>query len=81
MRCDHRDVHGRRHDATGVALRGKSLTITGQRGTYESPLADLATATDTQIGYSQTLVSSDGTGPVTWTISSGALPAGLVLRA
>ena len=39
----------------------------------------LATATETQTGYSQTLVSSDGTDPIIWTISSGALPAGLIL--
>jgi hypothetical protein len=40
----------------------------------------LASATRTQAGYSQTLTETGGTGPFTWSISSGSLPTGLGLN-
>ena len=42
--------------------------------------SSLATATQTQIGYSQTLASTGGTAPLTWSITAGALPTGLSLN-
>ena len=41
----------------------------------------LATATEGQVGYSQTLTATGGTAPSLWSISSGSLPTGLVLTA
>ena len=41
----------------------------------------LKAATQGQIGYSQTLASSGGTAPITWSITSGSLPNGLTLDA
>jgi len=67
-------------DANGVASTGKSLTIT----VYAVPAvttSSLATATEDQVGYAQALVSSGGTAPITWSISSGSLPANLSLTA
>jgi hypothetical protein len=37
----------------------------------------LPTATDGQVGYSQTLAVTGGTGPYTWSTTTGNLPAGL----
>ena len=41
----------------------------------------LKAATQGQIGYSQTLASTGGTAPITWSITSGSLPNGLTLDA
>ena len=40
----------------------------------------LATATQGQVGYSQTVVATGGTAPFTWSISSGVLPTGLSIN-
>ena len=53
---------------TIVVNAAPSVTTTG-----------LATATDGQTGYSQTLASAGGTAPITWSISIGVLPSGLTL--
>lgn len=55
---------------TGGASNVGSLTIT----TASLPDADR------NISYSQTLTASGGTSPYTWSISAGALPAGLTLN-
>ena len=37
--------------------------------------------TDVGIGYSDTLTATGGTGPYTWSVSAGSLPAGITLNA
>ncbi len=41
----------------------------------------LATATQTQVGYSQTVAGTGGTTPYAWSVSSGILPSGLTINA
>ena len=65
-------------DTNNVASSGKSLTITVNAAPSVTTTS-LATATDGQTGYSQTLAESGGTSPFTWSISSGSLPSGLSL--
>jgi len=58
------------------------LTLTPPASTFQPPLAVSTTAlSDGTVGsaYSQSLSASGGTGPYTWTVSAGALPAGLNL--
>ncbi|HEV3266832.1 MAG TPA: putative Ig domain-containing protein, partial [Acidimicrobiales bacterium] len=65
-------------DADGVVAT-KSLTIT----VNVSPsitTSSLATATQSETGYSQTLAGTGGTSPNVWSISSGTLPTGLSLN-
>ena len=64
-------------DANAVAA-SKSLTITVNAAPSVTTTT-LATATQGQVGYSQTLTSAGGTAPITWSISTGTLPAGLTL--
>jgi hypothetical protein len=64
-------------DAYGV-FGTKSLTIT-VNAAPNITTTTLATATQTQTGYSQTLAVSNGTTPFTWSLSSGSLPLGLSL--
>ncbi len=64
-------------DSYGVSAT-QSLTIT----VNPLPLitvTPLATATDGQTGYSQTLAATGGTTPYTWSITSGVIPTGLTL--
>jgi hypothetical protein len=67
-------------DSKGVASAGKSLTITVNAAPAVTTTT-LATATQTQAGYSQPLASTGGTGAKTWAVTVGALPAGLSLNA
>ena len=55
--------------ALGITIAGPALTVT----TTSLPAGVIGTA------YSQTLTGSGGTGPYSWTLSAGALPAGLAL--
>ena len=41
--------------------------------------SSLPAATQTQVGYSQTLASAGGSSPISWSIFSGTLPTGLTL--
>ncbi len=66
-------------DANGVSDT-KSLTITVNAAPNITTTA-LATATQTQTGYSQTLAVTGGTAPLTWSVSVGTLPTGLTLNA
>jgi hypothetical protein len=66
-------------DAQGVSDT-QPLTIT-VNAVPTITAATLATATDTQSAYSQTLATTGGTTPFTWTVSSGALPSGLSINA
>jgi len=65
-------------DANGVASIGKSLTIV-VNATPAITTLNLATATEGEAGYLQTLTSVGGTTPITWSISSGSPPTGLFL--
>jgi large repetitive protein len=67
-------------DSTGATASSGSLSITVSPAPAVNTTT-LATATQTEAGYSQTLASSGGTAPITWSISSGALPTGLSLTA
>jgi prepilin-type N-terminal cleavage/methylation domain-containing protein len=64
-------------DADGVASAPRSLTLT------VNPAVDITTTTlpqATKTGtYSQTLVATGGTGTLTWSVTSGALPPNLSL--
>ena len=64
-------------DADGVSTT-QPLTITVNAPPIVTTTS-LATATQDQTGYSQTLAASNGTTPFTWTISAGSLPNGLGL--
>jgi hypothetical protein len=66
-------------DANAVAGT-KSLTITVSAAPSVTTTS-LATATDSQTNYSQTLAATGGTGSLTWSVSGGTLPAGLTLNA
>ena len=66
-------------DANGVTAT-KSLTIT-VNAVPSVTTASLATATDGQTGYSQTLAGTGGTTPYTWSVTTGSLPTGLSLNA
>ena len=66
-------------DANNVSAT-KSLTITVNAAPSVTT-ASLATATDTQTTYSQTLAATGGTTPYAWTVTTGSLPSGLVLNA
>ena len=64
-------------DSLGMTS-SQSLTITVNPALSIST-SSLATANQGETGYSQTLASSGGTAPITWSISSGSLPLGLSL--
>ena len=66
-------------DANGVAAT-KTYTLT-VNGAPSITTSSLATATQTQTGYSQTLVGTGGTTPYLWSITTGSLPSGLSLNA
>ncbi|MEP6660061.1 MAG: Ig domain-containing protein, partial [Acidimicrobiales bacterium] len=78
---------------SGAVLGGiiaKTIVFLGGGGggqfTLGSPPVSVTTtslkaATQGQIGYSQTLASTGGTAPITWSITSGSLPNGLTLDA
>lgn len=63
--------------AGGAATKALSITIVA------GPTIDTASLPNGEVGvaYSQTLAASGGIPPYTWSISSGALPAGLSLNA
>jgi hypothetical protein len=59
-----------------TATKSLSITINPQLAvTTTSPLPDGTVGT----AYSDTLASSGGTSPVTWAVTTGTLPAGLIL--
>ena len=65
-------------DANG-AVATESLTLT-VNGVPSITTTSLATATQTETGYAQTLVNTGGTAYYSWSISAGALPTGLSLN-
>jgi len=64
-------------DAAGTATRSLSLTIYGPLAVSTASLPNGTTGT----AYSQTLAAAGGLTPYTWSVSSGAMPAGLSLAA
>jgi hypothetical protein len=60
----------------GVATKSLTLTVNPPPSITTGSLPN---ATRTQVGYSQTLSASGGTGPIGWTVSTGTLPTGLNL--
>jgi hypothetical protein len=61
------------------ATASKSLTLTVNAPPSITTVPPLATATDTQVGYSQALAASGGTGTISWSLGAGTLPTGLNL--
>jgi hypothetical protein len=60
----------------GVATKSLTLTV---NPAPTITTASLANATNTEVGYSQTLAASGGTGTITWSLGVGTPPAGLSL--
>jgi type II secretory pathway pseudopilin PulG len=65
-------------DANGVS-DSKSLSIAVNAAPTINAIS-LATATDTETGYSQTLTGTGGTTAYAWAVTTGILPTGLTLN-
>ncbi len=73
-------------DANNVTAQSPSITmnIAQSSGAGTHPLAITTTQVPNgtvQLGYTATLTATGGTTPYNWSLSSGSLPAGLVLNA
>jgi Putative Ig domain/Protein of unknown function (DUF1565) len=67
-----------------IALQGCGATVSGNNQTSSTPQFSISTTTlpPGQVGtaYSATLTATGGTAPYSWALTSGTLPAGLVLN-
>jgi hypothetical protein len=66
-------------DATADSVTSNSVTLT-VNAVPSITTTSLAGATDTEVGYSQSLVGANGTVPYSWAIATGTLPTGLNLN-
>ncbi len=64
-----------------LAACGWLLTLSSQAGTLAIMKTSPLPAATAGIAYNQTITAEGGTAPLAWTITSGALPTGLVLNA
>src|SRR5262249_50283836 len=62
-------------DALGASA-SKQLTLTVNAAPAITTTSPLAPATIAQVGYSQTLAASGGTGAISWSLGAGTLPTG-----
>ena len=65
--------------SSATSVTGLTVTAVPVPSSLAVTTGVLDPATRSQIGYSQTLVSSGGSAPITWTVDLGSLPTGLSL--
>lgn len=67
--------------STPVATQQKALSITVEANPLAITTTSLPDGVENSLYSATTLQATGGTPPITWTVSSGALPAGLLLHA